>query len=106
MERATSFYTRAGKLDTEATHISTVGRVAHLADHANASMVLTHSMSDLMECYTNQIVDSSKWTIKSLHDPTGTIIANTVTDADSQILKPTGDDQNNTVAAAVNNLLC
>ena len=98
-ERATSFYTCVGKLNTKAAHISAVGRVAHLADHAHTSMILTHSMGDLMDCYTAQLVDPSKWTIKSFHDPTGTVVANTVTDADPQILKPTGDDQNNTAAA-------
>ena len=44
-------------------------------------------------------MDPSKWTIKLFHDPTGTVIANTVIDADSQILKPTGDNVNNTAAA-------
>ena len=96
---ATRFYTCAGKLDTEAAHISAVGRVSHLADHAHASMSLTHSMGDFMDCYTTQRVDPSRWTIKSFHDPTGTLVANIVTDVDPQILKPTGHDTNNTAAA-------
>ena len=98
-EMATSFYTCAGKSDTEAAHISAVGRVSHLADHAHASMILTHSMGDLTDCYTAQLVDPSKWAIKSFNDPTGTVVVNTVTDSDPQILKPTGDDTNNTAAA-------
>ena len=80
-EMATSFYTCAGKLDTEAAHVSAVGMVSHLADHSNASMMLTHSIGDLMDCYTAQLVNPSKWTIKSFHDPTGTVVAKTVTDA-------------------------
>ena len=62
-------------------------------------MILTHSMSDLMDCYTAQLVDPSKGTIKSLNDPIGTVVANTVTDANPQVLKPTGDDTNNTATA-------
>ena len=58
-EMATSFYTCAGKLDTKAAYISAIGRVSHLADHANASMILTHSMSDLNDCYMDQLVDPS-----------------------------------------------
>ena len=86
-ERATSFYTCAGKLETEASYISAVGRVIHLADHAHAGMILTSSLSMLMDCYGDKLVDPSK-----------IVIANAVTDADPQILKPTGDNQNNTVA--------
>ena len=97
-ERATSFYTCAGKLDTEATYISAVGRVTHLADHAHAGMILTYSLSMLMGCYGDQLVNSSKWTIRTFRDPIGTVIANIVTDANPQILKPTDDDQNNTAA--------
>ena len=52
-----------------------------------------------MTCYGDQLVDPSKWTIRTFYDPTGTVIANTVPYADPQILKPTGDDQNNTAAA-------
>ena len=92
-EIATIFNTRAGKLDTEAVHISAVGRVSHLADHSNASMILTHCMSDLKDCYMDQLVDPSKWAIKGFHDPTGTVIANTVTGANPQVLKPAGNDK-------------
>ena len=52
-----------------------------------------------MDCYTDQLVDPSKWTIKSFQDPTGTVIANTMMDTDPHILKPTGDDTNNTAPA-------
>ena len=41
-ERATSFYMCAGKLDTEASHISAAARITHLVDHANAGMILTY----------------------------------------------------------------
>ena len=51
MERATSFYTCAGKLDIEASRVSAVARVTHLADHANAGMIVTYSLSRLMDCY-------------------------------------------------------
>jgi hypothetical protein len=47
-EKATSFYTCSGKLDTEASHISSVARITHLADHANTSLILTYSLSRLM----------------------------------------------------------
>ena len=98
-ERTTSFYTCSGKLDTETSHISAVARITHLADHANTSMVLTYSLKKLMNCYGDQLVDPSKWTIRTFHDPTGQVFVNTVSDADPQMLKPTGDDQNNTAAA-------
>ena len=51
-----------------------------------------------MDCYGDQLVDPSKWTICIFRKPTGSVIADTVSDADPQILKPTGDDQNNTAA--------
>ena len=47
----------------------------------------------------DQLVDPSKWAIKSFHDPTDTVVANTVTGANPQVLKPTGDSTNNTAAA-------
>ena len=95
-EKATSFHTCAGKLDTEAAHISAVGRISHLADHSHASMILTHSSVNLHDRYIEHLVNPSKWEIKSFHDPTGTVVANTGTVADPQVLKPTGDDTNNT----------
>ena len=52
-----------------------------------------------MYCYGDQLVDPSKWTIRTFHKPTGSVIADTVTDADPQVLKPTDEDQNNTAAA-------
>ena len=39
-ERAASFYTCAGKLDTEASHISAVARITHLAGHAKEVVIL------------------------------------------------------------------
>ena len=98
-ETATSFYTCAGKLDAEAAHISAIGRATHLADHANASMILTHCMAVLIDCYVSHFVDPIKWTIKLFHNPTGTALANTVLSTNPQVLKPTGDDENNTAAA-------
>ena len=62
-------------------------------------MILTHCMSQLMDCYAAHLVDLIKWTIKLFHDPTGTAVANTVTDTNLQVLKPTGDDTNNTAVA-------
>ena len=52
-----------------------------------------------MDCYAAYLVEPIRWTIKSFHDPTGTVVANTVTDPNPQVLKPTGDDTNNTAAA-------
>ena len=98
-ERATSFYTYADKVDTKAGHISAVARITHLADQANASMILTFGLNKLMTCYVNQILDPSKWTICRFHDSTGRVIPDTVSNADVQVLKPTGDDTNNTAAA-------
>ena len=98
-EKATSFHTCAGKSDTEAAHISAVGRVSHLADHSNAGMILTHSNSDLNDCYMDQLVDPSKWEIKSFHGPTGTVVANTVRITNPQVYKPMCDDTNNTAVA-------
>ena len=80
-ERATSFYTCAGKLDAGVAHISAVGRVTDLADHSNTSIILTHCMSQLIDCYAGHLVDPIKWTIKWFHNPTGTAVANTVKDA-------------------------
>ena len=78
-DKAISFYTCAGKLDAEAAHISANGRATYLADHGLASGLLPLVKEDLMACYREQLGDPSKWTIKSFHDPTGAVIANTVT---------------------------
>ena len=96
---ATSFYACAGKLDAEAVHISAIGRATRLADHSNASGILTHCMADLIDCYVSHLVDPIKWTISSFHDPTSTALANTVLSTNPQVLKPMDDDENNTAAS-------
>ena len=49
--------------------------------------------------YVNQLLDPSKWMVCTFHDSTGRVVPDTVSNADGQILKPTGDDTNNTGAA-------
>ena len=83
-------------MDAEAAHISATGRVTYLADHAIASGMLPSFMDDLMVSYREQLGDPLKWTIKSFHDSTGAVIANTASTANPQVLKPMGDIDNNT----------
>ena len=58
--------------------------------------MLPSFMDDLMECYGEHLKDPLMWTIKLFHDPTGAVIANIASTANPQVLKPTGDMDNNT----------
>ena len=98
-ERATNFYTTVAKLEQAAREISAAARIAHLADNCNLGSVSEMNVECLYTEYINQLFDPAEFKVISYHNSAGQARPNTVTDADPQILKGTGDMVGATAAA-------
>ena len=90
-QRAVIFHAAAGKLEAASKHISPRGRIERLAEILAVTHTCEKVLTKLENEYEAKFFDPQFWVIKEFLDHKGSVLTNSTTTANSQILKILGD---------------